>query len=139
MKVRRITDTSRLNEIIVRNGNSMLIPVSDGVGNLIVGPEVLADPAFEKVWKALGEITEEIEHIPFTERTVEEVAIKLEQFRQEGKILVVEAGTGKVDFGGVKIDIRDANVVEDVKSLGLMGTIMAAGRSAVNWVTNLFK
>lgn len=138
MKVLRIIDTNRLSEIIVKNDNRMLIPVNDGVGNLIVGPEVLVDPAFEKIQKVLGEITEEIEYIPFVEQDDDEISSKLDQFRSEGKCIIVESAT-RVDFGGVKIDITETKDITEIEEpKGILNTMKSWANTTVNWVKGLF-
>ncbi len=109
MRVRKIIDINRLSEILVKNGTSIIVPVTDGAGNLIIGNEVLQDSAFESIHELLKAITEEIEYVPFTEKTIDAVATKLIQFKSEGKVVVIEEGKDTVDFNGVKIAIRDIN------------------------------
>ena len=135
MKVRRIIDTNRLSEIIVKNGNQLLIPVIDGGGNLIIGLEALNDPAFKKVYETIMAITEEADYVPFTQQTFYEVSQKIEQYKQQGKCLIL-GDNGVVDFAGTKMSVQD---VKDLPEKSVLDIVIDVGKSALNWVTSLFK
>lgn len=108
-----ITDTSKLKDIIYQNGNRMILPVNDGAGNLILGLEVLEDPAFAKIKDVIISCTKESEYIPFPE-TEEESIIKYEELRQEGKLISIDQVDGKVSYGEKEYEVvKEAEPVKD--------------------------
>jgi hypothetical protein len=163
MKVRRVTNLLRLNEIIVNGDNRMLLPINDGNGNLIIGLEVLDDPIYRKIHDVLLEITEEIDYVPLG-NTIEEASAKIEQIKQAGTLMVVNS-KNEVQYGSVKIAVREVKdiaeplpkeddgggvkglafnaplseevVVEEPK--GVIATMSGWATSSWNWVTGLFK
>lgn len=105
MKVRRVIDESVLEKITTKRGNKALIPVNDGNGDLIFGPEVMTDPIWKDLIPIIESITEETEYVPFV-GTIQDVQNKYEEFKQTGKLITSDLPTGLVAHGDFLIIMK---------------------------------
>jgi hypothetical protein len=142
MTVYKITDPTQLEKLVTKRKNRAIIPAQDGNGDLIIGPEVLADPKYADL--DLRSLVEEIEHVPLP-TDEKELEAKFEEFRAANKLITYDIATKEVLYGDYKITVRsnekgDESTKEDTRGIITRAgnAILTAGASAVNWVKNLF-
>jgi hypothetical protein len=107
-------DPTRLEEIVVKNGNRMLCPVPDGNGDLIVGKEVLQDTSFAAVWKTLLSISEEIPYVPFLDDEKQQEA-KYAELEAQGKLLKIAGDRIQYDSKFIDIPVKTSKDTLKVK------------------------
>lgn len=64
MKVLRIRDKANIDQLLIKRGNNLIIPVIDEDGNRIIGLEVLRDPAYADLVEDILDLCEIIDHKP---------------------------------------------------------------------------
>jgi hypothetical protein len=103
MTVYKITDPTQLEKLVTKRRNHAIIPTQDGNGDLIIGPEVLADPIYADL--DLRSLVEEIEYVPLPTDEKERDA-KFEEFATAKKLITADLGIGEVLYGDYRIQIK---------------------------------
>jgi len=112
MKVLKLIDPNAFEKFIIRRGNSMIIPVNDGAGNLVIGMECLDDPVFKDVIKDITSQLEESEYVPFPpDRDLMEQ--KFVEFDAANLVLKYDSDKEEVSRGDKVVDSK-TGVVKDV-------------------------
>lgn len=102
--VRRITDLTRLRDVVYQNGNRMIIPVVDGNGDLIISVESIDDPAFARIRATLLSITEPIRYVPLPTDEVQLRAL-LDDMDSRGELPKYNERTKELEYKGERIPV----------------------------------
>jgi hypothetical protein len=151
-RVYRLKDPSVIEKIITFRGkNRAIIPVLDGNGDLIIGQQVIDDPAYADLIPRILPLLEEIDYIkpPEDEREFEtfiqslgekvpKTNLKTREVEYDGQVITVrsnEEGDESTKRERVRSEIKnETNIIGRA-----INGVVSAGRTAINWMTGLFQ
>lgn len=139
MKVLKIKDPTKIENIVTIRGNRAIIPVNDGNGDLVIGKEVLFDKTYSDLVPTILAETEEVEYVPLPSDE-KELEAKFVELGGLGKLIKVDLKKREIEYDSKVITPRSNRDGDNSTKTpkGIINKVMAAGRAAVNWVVELF-
>lgn len=135
-RVLRLRNDNNFDQLVDQVDNSIIVPVNDGNGDLVISVEILQDPKFSHLHTLINALTEEIEYVPFPD-TESGLQQKLNELFQAGKLIRHDFINQECEYKNRRIKFKRPN--QTVAEVGVMDKIGNAFKSAVQFVVDIFK
>lgn len=137
-RVLKLRNDMNFNQLVDQVDNSIIVPVNDGNGDLILSLEVLQDSKFSHLHTLIGALTEEIEYVPFPDDEVA-FAQKISELAQANKLIVHDFVSQECMYRNVRVKFKKPAQTLVTEEVGIMTKIGNVFRSAAQFVTDIFK